>query len=168
MDLKCLLIHTSTGCTLDIHPAGTFTTTFTTLLLLRRPLNELLTHSLPSRTYENLFPLFFRTVFQPYFFISHDHQTFTHWRLFVDGNTEVITNSKILMEQSVLPRKMIKGGKKSQHVDIVRTIVTCFFLQPDNLTVIGLKPFFAKDLPYWKKFLFHPCYWWVVEDIFQS
>ena len=43
---------------------------------------------------------------------------------------------------------MIKGGKKSQHVDIVRTIVTCFFLQPDNLTVIGLEPFFAKDLPY--------------------
>ena len=41
---------------------------------------------------------------------------------------------------------MIVGGKISPHMAMVRTTATCFFSQPDVLTVTDLEPFFAKDL----------------------
>ena len=52
-----------------------------------------------------------------------------------------------LIVRSVLPGKMIIGGKISQHAAIVRTIVTYFFSQLDVLTTVtDLQPFFTKDL----------------------
>ena len=41
---------------------------------------------------------------------------------------------------------MIIGGKISPHASMIKTIGTCFFTQPNVLTVNDLGPFFAKDL----------------------
>lgn len=71
-----------------------------------------------------------------------------------------------LIVWSVLPGKLIIGGKIYTHVAMVRTTVTCFFSQ----TVTSLEPLFTKDLfgTTSKKLVFYQCCPRVLEDIFLS
>ena len=103
------------------------------------------------------------------FFIPYHHETFIKTKLFLGNNAEVSGTVRALIVRSVLPGKVIIGGKISPHTALIRTTVTCVFLQPDVRTVTDLEPFFAKDwVPYPRKLAFHPCYPRVLEDVFRS
>ena len=97
IDLKGLLIHTSKGCTLDVHPAGTFTNLLwpTNIAAAMSSVKWALNKSIAIKDLWKPISLLFRACISAIFFTRYHHRTFIHPNPFLGDNTEVIRNSKI-------------------------------------------------------------------------
>ena len=97
--LKGLLIHTSKGCTLDVHPVGTCTTPVwsNNIAAGTSSVKWALNASITIKDFWKPIFLFFAHVSQPYIFISYHHHMFIHPNIFLGDNTgyQVIKDSKI-------------------------------------------------------------------------
>ena len=96
--LKGLLIHTFKGCTLDLHPAGTFATAVSPIYITAAslPVKWALNASIIIKDLIKPFSFCsFAEVIQQHFFIPYHYDTFIHPNLLLGDNTEIMKNSKI-------------------------------------------------------------------------